>query len=79
MGRSSVKKVALKFFAIFTGKHLYWSLFLRKLQEEIPTQVFPVNIAKFLRMPILKNIYEQLLMKLVNFCSPFAIFKSVHH
>ena len=28
----SVEKVALKNFAIFTGKHLHWSLFLTKLQ-----------------------------------------------
>ena len=41
----------LNVFAIFTGKHLCWGLFLLKLQEETPTQVFPVNIAKFLRTP----------------------------
>ena len=29
----SVKKAALKIFAIFTGKHLCWSLFLIKLQS----------------------------------------------
>ena len=44
------------FFAVFSGKPLCWSLFLLKLLEETPTQVFPVNIAKFLGIPILKNI-----------------------
>ena len=37
---------ALKNFAIFTGKHVSWNLFLIKLQ---PWRCFPVNIAKFLR------------------------------
>ena len=69
-GRCSIKIAALKNFAIFTGKHLYWSLFLIELQEETPTQVFPVNVAKFLRAPILKNICKQLLLKLVLF--PFC-------
>ena len=32
--RCSLKKTALKSFAIFTGKHLRWSLFLIKLQGE---------------------------------------------
>ena len=30
--------------------------------KEIPIQVFPVDIAKFLRLPILKNICERLLL-----------------
>ena len=34
--RHSVEKAALKNFAIFTGKHLYWSLFLTKLQALFP-------------------------------------------
>ena len=53
-------KGVLKHFAIFTGKHLCWSLFLINLQTRRPepatslkrnsnTGVFPVNIAKFLR------------------------------
>ena len=45
-------KVVLKTFAIFTGKHLCWSLFWR-LQH----RYFPVNTVNFLRTsPILKNI-----------------------
>ena len=37
---------ALKNFAVFTGKHLCWSLFLMKLQA---FRGISVNIAKFLR------------------------------
>ena len=50
--RCSIKKAVLKNFAIFTGKHLHWSLFLKAcnfIKKETRTQVFPVNIAKFLR------------------------------
>ena len=36
------------------------------LKKEIPTQVFPVDIAKFLRLPILKNICERLLPDYFN-------------
>ena len=48
----------LKNFAIFTGKHLCWSLFLIKLikglkscnfiKKRLQHRFFPVNIAKFL-------------------------------
>ena len=43
-------KYVLKYFAIFTGKYLPWSLFLIQ------------NIEKFLRTPILKNISKTLLL-----------------
>ena len=48
---------SIKNFAIFTGKHLCWGLFLIKLQTPIqtPTEVFPVDIAKFLRIVFLYN------------------------
>ena len=48
----------LKNFAMFTGKHLCWSLFLIKTQsfkacniskKRLQNRYFPVNIAKFLR------------------------------
>ena len=54
----------LKYFAIFTGKHLCWSLFLIKLslfnkvaglkpgsfiKKRLQHRCFPLNIAKFLR------------------------------
>ena len=48
------KKVALKISAIFTGKHLRWSLFLINLQG-LRHRCFPVNIVKFLRTAYLKN------------------------
>ena len=54
--RSSFKKVTFKFFAIFTGKHLCCSLFLLKLQEETPTQVFRLGVSCEYRK-ILKNTY----------------------
>ena len=50
------KKGPLKNLAIFKGKHLCWS---QRLQH----RYFPINTAKFLRTPILKNIYERLLLK----------------
>ena len=33
-----LKKVILKFFAKFAGKHLYWSIYLTKLQTRSFTQ-----------------------------------------
>ena len=65
------KKVVLKNFAIFTGKHLCWSFFWIELQtwrslnfinKRLYHKCFPVNIAKILRTPILKNICERLLL-----------------
>ena len=55
------KKAVLKNFAIFTGKHLHWSLFLIR------------NIAKFFRAPILKNFCERLLLKM--FMKPMTMMK----
>ena len=47
------KIVILKNFAILTGKHLCWSIFLFKLQACIKKRLqhsyFPVNITKFFR------------------------------
>ena len=34
--RCSIKKVVLENFAIFTGKHLYWNVFLIKLPAISP-------------------------------------------
>ena len=64
------KKGVLKNFAIFTGKHLCWGLFLIKLQtwpafslkRRLQRRCFPVSIAKFLRTPVLKNICERLIL-----------------
>ena len=66
--RCSVRKGVLKRLANFTGKHLYWSLFLRDRQacnfikERLRHMYFPVKFAKCLRAPILKNICERLLL-----------------
>ena len=46
------KKTIFKNFAIFTEKHLCWSLSQHGR--------FPVNIAKFLETPILENIRESM-------------------
>ena len=49
-------------FAIFTGKQLFWSLFLINLQacnfikKRLQQERFSGNIANFIRTPILKNI-----------------------
>ena len=60
----SLKKAALKNFAIFTGQGLCWSLFLIKLQimrpanfikKRLKHMYFHINFGKFLRTPILKN------------------------
>ena len=58
-------KAVLKIFVIFTEKHLCWSLFLNKvadfqacnfIKKRLQHSCFPVNIARFLSTPILKNI-----------------------
>ena len=76
--RCSIKKALLKNIAIFTGKHLCWSLFLIKLEdlracnfikERLHHRCFPVDIVKFLRTSILKNIHKQLLLILLKFRS----------
>ena len=46
------KKAIHKYLAIFTGKHLCWSLFLIQ------------NIAKYFRAPIRKDICEWMLLKM---------------
>ena len=46
----------LKNFVIFTGKYLYWRLFLIKLSpKSLQHRYFLVNIAKFLRTPFLRK------------------------
>ena len=54
----SKKKDVLKNFAIFTGKDLRWSLFLKKRFQH---KFFPLNIAKSLKTPA-KKISELLLL-----------------
>ena len=58
----------LKNFAILTGKQLLESLFHEIVQacnfinKRLQYMCFSVNIAKLLRVPILKNICEQLFL-----------------
>ena len=52
------KKAVLKNFAIFTGKHLWWSLFLTKLQDFRPDSKRDSNTCIFLW--ILRNFEEHL-------------------
>ena len=70
MHSEAATRGVLKNFANFTGKHLCWSLFSTKLQTFRPATLlkkrllrscFPVEFAKFLRTPILKNTCELLL------------------
>ena len=61
------KKGVLKIFAIFTRKHLCWSFFGvfegNFIKKKLQHRYFAVNITKFLRTPILKNIWERLHLK----------------
>ena len=68
MNRSS-KKAVLKNFA---EKHLRWNPYLNKnaglqswnfIKKSLQHRLFPVNIAKFLRTPILQNIFERLFQR----------------
>ena len=56
------KTCVLKHFTILTGKHLYWSLFLIKLQDwrlvfslkkRLQHRCFPINIPRFLKAAFL--------------------------
>ena len=38
-----------KNFAIFTGKHMCWSLFFNFIEKRLQHRCFPVNIGKFLK------------------------------
>ena len=67
------RRFSLKF-ALFTGKHLRWSLFLIRLQafspapllKDPPTQVFSLEYCGFLKSHILKNICERLILILYS-------------
>ena len=62
--RCSVREGVLRNFAKFLGKHLCQSVFFSKvaalrpatlLQQRLWHRCFPVNFAKFLRIPFLQN------------------------
>ena len=61
-----MKKAVLKNFVVFTGKFQACNFTEKRLQH----RCFPLNIAKFLRTSILKNIYEQLLL-IITDSSPY--------
>ena len=61
-----LKKNILKISSIFTGKHLCWKSLFNKVaglqacnfvKKRLKRRCFAVNIAKSLRVPLLKNIY----------------------
>ena len=63
------KKAIFTNFAIFIGLHLCWGVFINEnadlqscnfIKKRLHQWCFPVNIAKILRTPVLKNICEQL-------------------
>ena len=60
--RCSVKKGVLKNLANFTEKDLCWSL-----KKRLQHRCFPMNIAKFLRTSILKNICERVLPHTIKY------------
>ena len=63
-----MKRSVLKYFAKFTGKHPCQSLFFNKILSLRPATLskmrpwhkcFPVNFAKFLRIPFLQNTFKE--------------------
>ena len=72
--RCSSKQVFLKSFAIFTGKHLCWSLFFNTFASLRPATLLkktptPVNIANILRTSLLQNTSGGCFC-FWNFCKP---------
>ena len=61
--RCSIKEAVLIMFAIFTEKRLQACNFIKKRLQH---RYFPVSIANFLRTSILNNIYDRLLLNLLN-------------
>ena len=68
--RCSIKKGVHTNFAVFTGRHLCWSLFLKKLhfwnfiKTRLQHKCSSVNLVKFLGTPILKNTCKRLLLNI---------------
>ena len=64
------EKVVLKKFAKVTGKHMYQSVYFNKvagsacnlIKKRFWQRCFPVNFAKFLRIPFLQNTSARLLL-----------------
>ena len=69
--RFSIKKVVLKNFTISTGNTCVGVPFLKSclkkfIKKKPQHRCFPVNIAKFLGLPVLKNICERLIFDCFN-------------
>ena len=63
--RCSVKKAVHNNFAIFTIKHLCWSLFLIRSEGlRLQHRYFPMINTKFSRTPILKDTCKRLFLKI---------------
>ena len=78
--RCSLKRAVLKNIAINTGKHLFVKVIGLKacnvIKKRAPHGCFSVNIVKFVRTPTLKNICEQLLLKILQqWCFPIKLAK----
>ena len=61
--RCSIEKAVFKNFAIFTGKHLCWSLLLIDLQVLKPLNLLKGECCKIFKNTILMKICEQLLLQ----------------
>ena len=79
--RCSLKKVFIKNFTKFTGKHLCWSLFLNKvsglrtatlLKMRLQQRCFPVNFVKFLRTSFLQNTSQRLFLFVIHLTVSFC-------
>ena len=79
--RCSLKKVFLKNFTKFTGKHLCWSLFFNKvsglrpatlLKKRLQQRCFPVNFLKFLGTPFLQKTSQRLLLFVIHLTVSFC-------
>ena len=79
--RCSLKKVFLKNFRKFSGKHLCWSLFFNKvsrlrpatlLKKRLQQRCFPVNFVKFLRIRFWKSTSRWLLVFVIHLTVSFC-------
>ena len=60
--KCSIKEDVFENSEKFTEKHLCQSIFFNKVPGSIWHKCFPLNFAKCLRIPILKNICKRLLL-----------------
>ena len=68
--RCALKKGLVTNFAIFSGRHLCWSLFLLNfIKKRLQHWCCPVNIEQLLRTPILYNICKWLLLGSMPVCN----------